>query len=230
MEGSVKYATFFIIFSMSFSYFAYALTFTSMSEDRWDITLSYDDILTAGIMLGEADDLNLTYGGVGTVWQYFTVNNTDIRVEWSWIVGIGDNFRFQTHVKFFGMGLAWTEMQIRDYGINLYNSTLIVEWNNQTKWSRFKAKNGYEIFFTDPEQEHNMTRAVYDDGIVTVTVAESITFTNDVNLMTFVSWYAGMITGSNSYGLPSIFNIIMQAISALAMLSVIILAKEMISL
>jgi len=230
MEGSVKYATFFLIFSMSFSYFAYALTFSTVAEGRWDISLDVEQLMSTGILLGEADDLNLTYGGVGTTWQYFTVNNTDIRVEWSWIVGIGDQVRFQTHVTFFGIDLAWMEMGIRDYGNTIYNSSIIVEWNNQTKWSRFKFKNGYELFITDPEQEHNITRAVYDDGVITVTVAESVTISENINLMTFVSWYAGMITGSRSYGLPSIFNVIMQAISAMSMLSVVILIKEMISL
>lgn len=231
MEGSTKYATFFLIFSIVFTYYSYALAFSGVAENRWDITLSYDEILGAGIMLGEAADLNLTYG---SGWQYFTVNNTDIRVEWTYIVIYGDHFRFQTHVKFFGIDIAWTEMQIRDYGTSIFNSSLVVEWNNQTKWSRFKAKNGYEIFFTDPSPdapgEGNITRAVYEDGIVTVTVAESVTFSDDVNLMTFVSWYAGTITGTKNYGLPSVFNVVLQVISVLSLLSVIILAKEMIRL
>ena len=230
MEGSTKYATFFLIFSIVFTYYSYALAFSAGDMGRWDITLSYDQILTAGIMLGEADDLNISYGGVGTVWHYFTINNTDIRVEWSWIVSVGDHFRFQTHVTFFGLASAWTEMGFRDYGTEIYNSSVIIEWNNQTKWSRFKAKNGYEVFFTDPEQEHNITRAIYEDGTVTITVAESMSFDDDVNLMTFVSWYAGMITGTKSYGLPSVFNIVLQVISVLSLLSVVILAKEMISL
>lgn len=227
MEGSVRYATFFLIFSIAFSYFAFALTFSTVAEGRWDVSIDVEQIMATGILLGEADDLNLTYG-LG--WQQFTVNNTEIRVKWDWIVTIGDHIRFQTHVKFFGVDLAWTEMGIRDYGTEIYNSSVIVEWNNQTKWSRFKFKNGYELFFTDPEQEHNMTRAIYDDGTVTVTVAESLTITDDVNFMTFVSWYAGMITGTKSYGLPSVFNVVLQSISMLSLLSVIILAKEMISL
>lgn len=227
MEGSTKYATFFLIFTVVFTYYSYALAFSSVDQERWDITLSYEEILSAGIMLGEADDLNISYG---TGWEYFTVNNTDMRVEWTWIVTIGDHFRFQTHVSLFGLAYAWTEMGFVDYGTDIYNSSVIVEWDNQTKWSRFKANNGYEVFFTDPEQEHNMTRAIYDDGTVTITVAESMTFDNEVNLMTFVSWYAGMITGVRGYGLPPVFNVVLQLISVLSLLSVIILAKEMISL
>lgn len=227
MEGSVKYATFFLIFSIVFTYFSYALTFSATAEGKWDITIPIEEIMATGMLLGEADDLNLTYG---TDWQYFTVNNTDIRVKWDWLALYGDHVRFQTHVSFFGIGLAWTEMGIRDYGGEIYNSSIIIEWNNQTKWSRFKFKNGYELFFTDPEQEHNITRAIYDDGIITVTVAESITFDEDINLMTFVSWYAGMVTGTNSYGLPSVFNIVLQLINALSLLSVVIIVKEMISL
>ena len=227
MEGSVKYASFFLIFSIVFTYFSYALTFSATPQNRWDITISIEEIMSTGILLGEADDLNLTFG---SGYQYFNVNNTDMRVKWGWLVGVGDTIWFETHVKFFGLGLAWTPMGIRDYGNYLYNSSIIVEWDNQKNWSRFKAKNGYEPFFTDPEQEHNISRAIYDDGIITVTVAESITFGDKVHLMAFVSWYAGMVTGTNSYGLPSVFNIVLQVINMLSLLSVVILVKEMISL
>ena len=227
MEGSTKYATFFLIFSIIFTYYSYALAFSATNEGRWDITISYEDMQSTGMLLGEADDLNLTYGAG---WEYFSVNNTEIRVEWTWIVGIGDHFRFQTHVKFFGLTLAWMEMGFKDYGTEIYNSSVIIEWEENRYLSRFQAKNGYIVFFTDPLLEHNITRAIYEDGTVTVTVAESITFNDNVNLMTFVSWYAGMITGTNSYGLPSVFNIVLQVISVLSLLSVVILAKEMISL
>jgi len=138
MEGTVKYATFFLMFSMAFSYFSYALTFSTVAEGRWDISISVEELMATGILLGEADDLNLTYGAG---WQYFTVNNTDMRVKWDWLVGIGDIFWFETHVKFFGIDFAWMDMGIRDYGYHLFNSSIIIECNNQTKWSRIKAKN-----------------------------------------------------------------------------------------
>ena len=226
MEGSVKYATFFLVFSVVFTYFSYALTFSVTPQNRWDITISVEEIMSTGILLGEADDLNLTFD---SGYQYFNVNNTEIRVKWGWLVGIGDTIWLETHVKFFGVGMAWTPMGIKDYGNYLYNSSIIIEWVDQPKWSRFKAKNGYEVIFSDPEQEHNISRAVYYDGIITVTVAESISFGDKVHLMTFVSWYAGMVTGTNSYGLPSVFNIVLQVINMLALLSVVILVKEMIS-
>ncbi|MBA7491309.1 hypothetical protein ES702_01854 [subsurface metagenome] len=227
MEGSVKYASFFLIFSIVFTYFSYALTFSATPQDRWDITISVEEIMGTGILLGEADDLNLTWG---SGYQYFTVNNTEMRVKWGWLAGIGDSIWLETHVTFFGIGLAWTPMGIRDYGNYLHNSSIIIEWNDQIKWSRFHPKNGYELFFTDPEQEHNISRAVYEDGIITVTVAESVDFGDKVHLMTFVSWYAGMVMGTSNYGLPSVFNIVLQLINVLSLLSVVILVKEMISL
>ena len=229
MEGSTRYATFFIIFTLVYTYFSYALAFSVVPQNRWDTTLDLEEIFASGILLGERDDLNISYGGVGTDWHYFNVNNTEIRVEWSWIVTIGDHFRLQTHVALFGIELAWMEMSINDYGNAIYNSSVIVEWNNQTKWSMFKCKNGYYLFFSDPLLEHNITRAIYEDGNVTLTIAESISFDDDVNMMTFISWYTGMITGTKSYGLPSIFNVILQAISVLSLLSVIILGKDLIS-
>ena len=227
MEGSTKYATFFLIFSIVFTYYSYALAFSTVPESRWDLTLDYDQVFAAGIMLGEADELNLTYG---SGWQYFDHNNTEIRVKWDYNVILGYHIRFDSHVKIFNIAITWVSMEIRDYGEYLYNSSLVIEYDNVTEWSQFKFKNGYELFFVDPELENNMTRAVYEDGIVLVTVAESISFKDDVNLMTFVSWYTGTITGTNSYGLPSVFNVILQVISVLSLLSVIILAKEMISL
>ena len=227
MENTVRYATFFLIFSIVFTYFSYALTFSATPQNRWDITIPIEEIMATGILLGEADDLNLTYGDD---WQYFTVNNTDIRVKWDWLAIFGDHVRFQTHVKFFGIDMAWMEMGIKDYGNEIYNSSIIIEWVDQPKWSRFSFKNGYELFFSDPEQEHNISRAVYDDGIITVTVAESISFGDRVHLMTFVSWYAGMVTGTNSYGLPSVFNIVLQLINVLSLLSVVVLIRYMIAL
>ena len=113
MEGSTKYATFFLIFSIVFTYYSYALAFSAGDMSRWDITLSYEDMQSTGMLLGEADDLNLTFG---SGYQYFTINNTDMRVKWGWLVGIGDTIWFETHVKFFGVGLAWTPMGIKDYG------------------------------------------------------------------------------------------------------------------
>ena len=85
MEGSTRYATFFLIFTIVFTYYSYALAFSVVPENRWDVTLDLDEIFASGIMLGEADDLNISYGGVGTTWHYFAINNTEIRVEWSWI-------------------------------------------------------------------------------------------------------------------------------------------------
>jgi len=48
------------------------------------------------------------------------------------------------------------------------------------------------------------------------------------NFSQFVTWYWSIIMGSNSYGLPTFLSWIVRIISALTLLSGILLARELI--
>lgn len=229
MESSAKYASFFLVFSILFSYFSYAFSLASTPIESWDLSIDIESLYTAGILLGEADELNVSWTGNTLTYYYFSLNNTDIRTSW-FASSIGDRFHFQSHAFIFDLGFGWHPMQIRDFGMNLWNSTIVSKWNNQTKWSLFHSQNGYEIFFIDPEQEGNITRAVYTDGIVGVIIAESINYQREPNMRAFISWYANIVTGTNVYGLPPQFNVIIQLITALSILSLALIIKEMLRL
>ena len=48
--------------------------------------------------------------------------------------------------------------------------------------------------------------------------------------MQFINWYWSIMIGSNSYGLPAFMSWIVRLISALTLLSGVLLAKEMLRL
>lgn len=225
MESSARYASFFLVFSMLFSYFSYAFTLASTPLDSWDLSIDKESLYTAGILLGEWDEINVSW--TGNTLTYYDFNLTDAEIRCSWFdSAIGDRFHFQQHVYLFGQGIGWHPIQFRDYGQRIYNSSVINEWNNSTKWSQFSGLNGYEVFFNDPEILGNITRAVYVDGTVSIIVAESMSI-REPNLQAFISWYANIVTGTNSYGLPPQFNIVVQLITALSILSLALIIKEM---
>ena len=223
---SVKYATFFLVFSMLFSYFSYSFSLAETPIDSWDLSISLEDLYTAGILLGEYDEVNVSWTGLTPTFWQFSLNNTEMRVSWYHSV-VGDRFFFQQHVFIFDQGIGWYPVKVRDYGLALYNSSIIERWNNETKWSLFHTLKGYEILFVDPQREGNITRAVYDDGEVGIIVAQSINYLRNPNMGAFISWYANIVTGTNSYGLPPQFNVIIQLITALSILSLALLVKEM---
>lgn len=213
---------------MLFSYFSYAFSLASTPLESWDLSIDQESLYTAGILLGEHDELNVSWTGNTLTYYDFTLNNTEIRCSW-WGSLIGDRIQFQQHVYLFGQGIGWHPIKIRNYGQLLFNSSIINEWDNSTKWSHFSGLNGYEIFFHDPEGLGNITRAVYVDGTVAIIVAESMSI-RDPNMQAFISWYANIVTGTNSYGLPPQFNIVVQLITALSILSLALIIKEMLRL
>ena len=223
---SARYATFFLVFSILFSYFSYSFSLAETPLGSWDLSIDRESLYAKGILLGEADEVNVSWTGDTFSYWYFSLNDTDIRVSWNDSI-LGDRFLFQQHVFIFDQGIGWSPIKFRDYNYFIYNSSVTGEWNNGTKWSHFSALNGYEIFFNDPEGLGDITRAIYEDGTVSVIVAESINYQTEPNMRAFISWYANIVTGTNSYGLPPQFNIVVQLITALSILSLALLVKEM---
>ena len=213
---------------MLFSYFSYSFSLASTPIETWDLSIDKESFYSAGILLGEFDEINVTWSGLTTTFYTFTMNETDVRVTWMSRI-VGDSFYFEQHIFVFGTGIGWYPMKMRDYGNQIWNTSVINEWNNNTKASQFSALKGYEIFFTDPEKLGNITRAVYDDGTVGIILAETANW-RDPNMISFISWYANIVTGTNSYGLPPQFNIVVQLITALSILSLALIVKEMLRL
>ena len=76
----------------------------------------------------------------------------------------------------------------------------------------------------------NITEAVMILGTLNVTLAETFEEASNFNFWQFLGWYAGLMIGVSSWGLPPVFGWILKIFSALSVLALILLAKEMIRL
>lgn len=228
MEGTQRLAVFFLIFSMSFNFFSYAFSFAS-NEDMANLktALSIDELYRAGILLGEAQDKNITFA---TEYIYYeTLNDTDMRVGWG--LWGADNLRIgQRNTLFSIFQIGYPYVGFRDYGnsVQITNASIIERWNPDYNWSKFTLDNGFIFFIIDPDGENNITDAVYTDGVITGILAESADTYNQVSFDTFISWYASMITGANNYGLPDFLILLVQFMTVMGAATVIFLMKEFI--
>ena len=83
------------------------------------------------------------------------------------------------------------------------------------------------MFITDPLREGNITRAVMVDGNLTLTLAQDMAWAEEPNIPSFMSWYAGLVTGSESWGLPDNFAIIVRIMTLLGIFSGVFLLSEL---
>jgi hypothetical protein len=224
-----------LLISIFFHYFSYSFTIQAFDYSQYDITLDLNALYASGIMLGDSDEHNVTYEA-GT-WTEFEIENKTIRTRWrDWAFltvedpldfDSGAGFAFQSQSNFFGF-TPWTSwfLQNVNKGRLIRNETIIQEFESTQNYTKFLAKTGYVCFFTDPEKEGNITRAIMDDGNVTLTIAKNMDWADEANLNTFISWYIGLITGSETWGLPPSFSIIVRVMSLLGIFSAIFLMAE----
>ena len=106
-------------------------------------------------------------------------------------------------------------------------SLFISEWDSNYNWSRFTLFDGTNVFIT-PFDGTNITKAVYYDGTLNITVAETFEESTNFNFWQFLGWYSSLMLGSEAWGLPPIFSWVIRLFSALSILAMILLAKEMI--
>ena len=215
-----------LLISVLFHYFSYSFSVQAYDYSEYDISLSITDLYSSGIMLGGFDEQNITYKS-GT-WTTFTINESTIRCRWmDWALIGGDGIAFQIQAPFFGF-TAWIDFTF----VNIFqerlirNSTIIALWESDNNWTKVHGKTGYVLFITDPLKQGNITRAVQEDGNLTLTLAEDISWADEPNLATFMSWYIGLVTGSETWGLPDSFSILVRIMTMLGIFSGIFLLIE----
>lgn len=215
-----------LLISVLFHYFSYSFTVVAFDYSEYDISLDITDLYASGIMIGESDEHNVTYGD--NTFTEFVINESRIRVAWiNWFAQGGDGLIFTQRVPFFGFD-AWIDFTFVNIegGENIRNSTITALWESNNNWTKVHAKTGYVLFITDPLKQGNITRAVQEDGNLTLTLAEDISWADEPNLATFMSWYIGLVTGSESWGLPDSFSILVRIMTMLGIFSGIFLLIE----
>jgi hypothetical protein len=86
-----------------------------------------------------------------------------------------------------------------------------------------------DAFFEDTNPARNNITAAICEGQVTLILAKGWNMTSP-DFWTFVGWYAGMLTFSNTYGMPDIFVFLLWFITALSIIAVVLLAREFVPL
>jgi hypothetical protein len=215
-----------LIVSVMFHYYSYSFSVQAYDYSDYDITLEIADLYASGIMIGEHAEHNISYGNA--TWTVFDLNETSIRMIWQdWALLGGDGIVAQQETKFFGFD-AWIDFKFQNVfqQRNIRNSTIIALFEEDNNWSKVHALTGYVLFITDPLKQDNMTRAVQEDGNLTLTLAQDVAWAEEADLSNFISWYIGLVTGSETWGLPDSFSILVRLMTLLGIFSGVFLLIE----
>lgn len=217
-----------LLISVLFHYFSYSFTVIAFDYPDYDISLDRDDLFASGIMLGEGDEQNITYNS--GVWTEFNIENDTIRCQWKRFLFFGDRdgILWQIQAPFFGFE-TWLDFEFINVfqGRLIRNETIITLWKSDKNRTQISGKTGYILFITDPLKQGNITRAVMEDGNLTLTLAENMAWASSPSLTKFLSWYIGLVTGSETWGLPDSFSILVRIMTMLGIFSGIFLMSEL---
>lgn len=212
-DSSVKLLIFFIVFSITFPVFGYAMSFT-ITMDLGSI--AQEDLMQAGIIMNSAVSHNLTRGTSTD----FVLDDGQYRVWYS-----GQYFVFQVGNPY--VGWLWP--------ITIYttNETAIIDnWDDSYNWTHFTVDEGGsaqgEAIFTPYPGYQNITSSIAV-GNVTLTMGRGFE-QQAADLMAFAGWFAGIVFGWDTSGLPSFFVWIIRIISLIGLASAVMLVREFIPL
>ena len=217
-----------LLVSILFHYFSYSFTITAIDYSDYDISIDIIDIYASGMMLGENDAHNISFQTGPYPWTEFNIENSTIRFLWRDFITVGDAIGSQTKAQFFGfdswINFDWVNIQGQRF---IRNETIIDRWDNENNWTMIQAQTGYVLFITDPAKQGNITHAVLVDGNLTLTLAQNVAWAEEPSVTSFISWYFGLVTGSESFGLPENFAIIVRIMTLLGMFAGIFLLSEL---
>lgn len=238
MDGATQRLVIFsFVLSILFPMFAYTFTTFGENPDPFDLTLSVVQLENAGIKLSEAETHNVTFGGPA---QEYTVKNATMRVKWIDSILFGDYFANQQQSvieKILGTWFWPIEMDITldrapgfILGNDLNNATVVNSFNTEFNWTKYSpVQNSLTVFITTLDSDNNnITKAIYETGTVTVTVASQVFGLEDTNFRDFGNWYLQVVTGNSDWGLPDFMIWIVRIFSFMTLLAGVLLVKEFI--
>ncbi len=239
MDGATQRLVIFsFVLSILFPMFAYTFTTFGENPQKFDLTLGPDQLQNAGIVLSEAVIHNVTFGGAA---QEYTVKNSTMRVKWIDPL-IGDPYfanQQQSYIeKVLGTWIWPIEMDLTPEGAGFFiggddltNDSVVNFFDSEFNWTQYSpVQNSLQVFITTLDQDdNNMTKAIYETGTVTVTVASQVFGLADNNFLEFGNWYLKIVTGNGSdWGLPDFMVWIIQIFSFMTLLAGVLLVKEFI--
>lgn len=218
-----------LLVTIFFHYFSYSFTISAIDYSDYEISIDIVDLYSSGIMLGEYDEHNISYQNGGPdIRTEFEIENSTIRFLWSDFIGRGDAISSQIKAWFFGfpswINFDWQNIQGKRF---IRNETIIDLWDSENNWTKIHALSGYVLFITDPLKQGNITRAVQIDGNLTLTLCQDVAWAEEPSISSFISWYWGLVTGSESFGLPENFAIIVRVMTLLGMFAGVFLLSEL---
>jgi len=239
-SGRLGLYIFILVLNLVFPVLGYTFTTFGVDYEDYDISLDPNTLIMSGIEFVDAESDFLNYNGN---WVYFDIQNKstrfrfmeDIRDPWITVIGDGINTQRQTPIAK-ALDLWYSQFRVSVKGVKsgnwlkaMFNYSIINEWDTDYNWSRFILFDGTNIFIT-PRTGWNITDAVYVTGALNITVAQTIDEASTFNFWQFLGWYGSLMMGSQSWGLPPIFSWAMKIFTALSILALTLLTKEMLRL
>ena len=235
--ATLKMIVFSGILSLLFPTFAYTFTTFGEEPDNFVDTLTVEELINAGIQLGDGEAHNVTFGGVH---QEYTVKNTTMRVQWVDRFLLPDYFANQQQdfisrvLDTWALGseeMDWVDDPAAGFLPSklLTNDTVINNFDPKYNWTMYTlVQNSLTVFITATKPDAgNITKAILETGIVTVTVGSQVFDGSTINFKNFGEWYIKVVTGQGSdWGLPSFMQWVVQVFAFITLLSAVLLAKE----
>ncbi|MBA7491423.1 hypothetical protein ES702_01968 [subsurface metagenome] len=232
---------FVLILNLIFPVLSYTFTAFGGSPEDYEISLDSNSLLIAGINFEDAESHNLTYNGG---WVEYVLLNRTMRAQFmddyqfSIVYDAEDGIGFQKmgvlgkpfDSWFIPVGVGVKSVLSNIWMRQISNATIVTEWNEEFNWSRFVLRDGHQVFVTPFATDGNITKAVFEDAHLNVTIAKSFAEDTSFNFWKFLGWYSSLMIGDQAWGLPSMFAWILRILGAISVFAVVMLTKELIKL
>lgn len=225
-----------IIFNLLFSVFGFAFTaFPATQSTALDIPINQELLYQEGLVFNNATYFNLTYNDD---WSYFEQSGRNMRIgfrEGSLDPNNVDGVTVQQQglvQQQFDSWLLPTNLPMYvgpDYKVltgNLDNASIVLYFETDYNWTRFRTHNGVNGFLTTQAADNNnITKAVYETGILVVTLGE-LAVEVETDIATFARWYWNTLFQFGYTGFPSVMGWMLKLIVLLNFISGVIVLRE----
>jgi len=230
-----------MVFCLLFPVFSFAFTIQYGEPSEVTFDIDPQKLIVSDIYLTEGESHNITFNGAS---EYYNLTFDLYRVTWKdgfwwlWIpVYIEDGIIFEVRTpasKFLNNWWFTSLCKVKGYKsgtthMAIHNITILENWDNEYNWSRFITEGGSQVFITPYLDSKNITESIAD-GIVTVSLARTVSQEENINLRSFVDWYNSLLIGDKLYGMPSFFTWIVRLSTILGLFSVVLVIKELLKL